>query len=93
VPLLKPQVHGDWASQAADSFRYLVMTLDGKAARSGFHRRLDHSQDVVGGARPRKSRTTKPGRRLPTLAARPLLLRALQQIGALCHYATSEPAF
>jgi hypothetical protein len=87
VPLLKPQVHDDWASQAADSFRYLAMTLDGKAARSGFHRRLDHSQQ------PRKSRTTKPGRRLPTLAARPLLLRALQQIGALCHYATSEPAF
>jgi hypothetical protein len=45
-------VHDDWASQAADSFRYLVMTLDGKAARSGFHRRLDHSQHVVGGAPP-----------------------------------------
>jgi hypothetical protein len=52
VPLLKPQVHDDWASQAADSFRYLAMTLDGKAARSGFHRRLDHSQHVVGGRDP-----------------------------------------
>ena len=92
MPLLKPHPVHDWASQAADSC-YLAMTLDGKAARSGFHLRLDHLQHVLGWARPRKSRTTKPGRRLPTLAARPLLLRALQQIGALCHYATSEPAF
>jgi hypothetical protein len=31
------------------------MTLDGKAARSGFHLRLDHLQHVLGWARPRKS--------------------------------------
>jgi hypothetical protein len=45
--MLKPRPVHDWASHAADSFRYLAMTLDGKAARSGFHRRLDYAQHVV----------------------------------------------
>jgi hypothetical protein len=30
----------DWTSHAADSFRYLALTLDRKAARSGFYRRI-----------------------------------------------------
>ena len=47
APLLKPHPVHDWASHAADSFRYLAMTLDAKAARSGFHRRLDYGQHVV----------------------------------------------
>jgi hypothetical protein len=47
APLLKPHPMHDWASHAADSFRYLAMTLDAKAARSGFHRRLDYGQHVV----------------------------------------------
>ena len=47
APLLKPHPVHDWASHAADSFRYLAMSLDAKAARSGFHRRLDYGQHVV----------------------------------------------
>jgi phage terminase large subunit len=38
----------DWTSHAADSFRYLAMTLEGCAARSGFYRRIEYSlQGVV----------------------------------------------
>jgi hypothetical protein len=34
----------DWTSHAADSFRYLAMTLDRRAAQSGFHRRIEYAQ-------------------------------------------------
>jgi phage terminase large subunit len=38
----------DWTSHAADSFRYLAMTPEGCAARSGFYRRIEYSlQGVV----------------------------------------------
>jgi phage terminase large subunit len=41
--LLKPHPVHDWTSHAADSFRYLAMTLDAKATRSDFHRRLEYT--------------------------------------------------
>jgi len=47
VPLLKPHPVHDWASHAADSFRYLALTLDARAARSGFHRRLEYAEQGV----------------------------------------------
>ena len=34
----------DWTSHAADSFRYLALTLDRKAAQTGFYRRIEYSQ-------------------------------------------------
>jgi hypothetical protein len=34
----------DWTSHAADSFRYLALTLDRKATQTGFHRRIEYSQ-------------------------------------------------
>jgi hypothetical protein len=37
----------DWTSHAADSFRYLAMTLDRQAAQSGFHRRIEYAQQGV----------------------------------------------
>jgi hypothetical protein len=37
-PVLKPRPVRDWTSHAASSFRYLAMTLDGTAIRTGFHR-------------------------------------------------------
>jgi hypothetical protein len=37
----------DWTSHAADSFRYLAMTLDAKATRSDFHRRLEYTAHGV----------------------------------------------
>jgi hypothetical protein len=36
---LRPHPVHDWTSHAADSFRYLAMTLDGPAAQSGFTER------------------------------------------------------
>jgi phage terminase large subunit len=41
---LRPHPVHDWTSHAADSFRYLAMTLDGRSARSGFHRRIEYSR-------------------------------------------------
>jgi phage terminase large subunit len=41
---LRPHPVHDWTSHAADSFRYLAMTLDGRAAQSGFHRRIAYSK-------------------------------------------------
>jgi hypothetical protein len=32
---------------AADSFRYLALTLDRRATRSGFYRRIDYPQHGV----------------------------------------------
>jgi len=34
----------DWTSHAADSFRYLALTLDRKSAQVGFYRRIEYSQ-------------------------------------------------
>jgi hypothetical protein len=44
---LRPHPVHDWTSHAADSFRYLAMTLDGRTARSGFYRRIEYSQHGV----------------------------------------------
>jgi hypothetical protein len=37
----------DWTSHAADAFRYLALTLDRKATRSGFYRRIEYGQQGV----------------------------------------------
>jgi hypothetical protein len=37
----------DRTSHAADSFRYLALTLDRKATHSGFYRRIDYPQHGV----------------------------------------------
>jgi phage terminase large subunit len=47
APVLKPRPVHDWTSHAADAFRYLAMTLDGKAVKTGFHRRLEYSRDGI----------------------------------------------
>lgn len=39
---LRPHPVHDWTSHAADSFRYLAMTLDGRAGQSGFYRRIEY---------------------------------------------------
>ena len=44
---LRPHPVHDWTSHAADSFRYLAMTLDGRAAHSGFHRRIEYTRQGV----------------------------------------------
>jgi len=44
---LRPQPVHDWTSHAADSFRYLAMTLDRRTAESGFHRRIEYAQQGV----------------------------------------------
>ena len=36
----------DWISRAADSFRYLAMTLDGREVR-GFYRRIEYAREGV----------------------------------------------
>jgi phage terminase large subunit len=41
---LRPHPVHDWTSHAADSFRYLAMTLDGRVGQSGFHRRIEYSR-------------------------------------------------
>jgi hypothetical protein len=41
---LRPQPVHDWTSHAADSFRYLAMTLDRRAVQTGFHRRIEYAQ-------------------------------------------------
>jgi hypothetical protein len=38
---LKPTPVHDWASHAADAFRYLALTLDSKTQMQGFNRKLD----------------------------------------------------
>jgi phage terminase large subunit len=43
---LKPKPVHDWTSHAADSFRYLAMTLDG-VARSGFDRPINYPSMAV----------------------------------------------
>jgi phage terminase large subunit len=44
---LRPQPVHDWASHAADAFRYLAMTLDRKVVQTGFHRRIEYLQQGV----------------------------------------------
>jgi hypothetical protein len=44
---LRPRPVHDWTSHAADSFRYLALTLDRKATHSGFYRRIDYPQGGV----------------------------------------------
>ena len=44
---LRPHPVHDWTSHAADSFRYLAMTLDRRAAQSGFHRRIEYARQGV----------------------------------------------
>jgi phage terminase large subunit len=44
---LRPRPLHDWTSHAADAFRYLALTLDRKATRSGFYRRIDYPQEGV----------------------------------------------
>jgi phage terminase large subunit len=40
---LRPQPVHDWTSHAADSFRYLALTLDRRAMRSGFYRPIAYA--------------------------------------------------
>jgi hypothetical protein len=47
TPLLKPQPVHDWTSHAADSFRYLALTLDRQAMQTGFYRRIDYATEGV----------------------------------------------
>ncbi len=44
---LKPGPVHDWTSHAADSFRYLAMTLDAKTVQSGFHRRIEYQRTGI----------------------------------------------
>jgi hypothetical protein len=39
--VLRPTPVHDWTSHAADSFRYLALTLDRMTARTSFNRRLE----------------------------------------------------
>jgi hypothetical protein len=39
---LKPRPVHDWASHAADAFRYLAMTLDTRIVNTGFNRRIEY---------------------------------------------------
>jgi hypothetical protein len=40
-PMLRPAPVHDWTSHAADSFRYLALTLDRRTTTTGFNRRLE----------------------------------------------------
>jgi phage terminase large subunit len=41
---LRPHPVHDWTSHAADSFRYLALTLDRRTLLGGFHRRIEYVQ-------------------------------------------------
>ena len=41
---LRPHPVHDWTSHAADSFRYLALTLDRRAVQRDFHRRIEYAQ-------------------------------------------------
>jgi phage terminase large subunit len=47
TPLLKPHPVHDWTSHAADSFRYLAMTVDRKVNRASFYRPIHYSSAGV----------------------------------------------
>jgi phage terminase large subunit len=42
LKVLRPQPVHDWTSHAADSFRYLALTLNRRAVQSGFNRRIGY---------------------------------------------------
>ena len=42
LQVLKPRAIHDWASHAADAFRYLAMTLDRTVLRKGFNKRIEY---------------------------------------------------
>lgn len=44
---LRPHPVHDWSSHAADSARYLAMTLDTRIVNTGFHRKLNYPQASV----------------------------------------------
>jgi hypothetical protein len=44
---LRPHPVHDWTSHAADSFRYLAMTLDGQAGTAEFHRRIEYPRHLL----------------------------------------------
>jgi hypothetical protein len=44
---LRPQPIHDWTSHAADAFRYLAMTLDGRVGQGGFHRRIEYAREIL----------------------------------------------
>jgi phage terminase large subunit len=43
---LRPHPVHDWTSHAADAFRYLAMTLDGREVK-GFYRRIEYRREGV----------------------------------------------
>jgi phage terminase large subunit len=45
--VLRPHPVHDWASHAADAFRYLAMTLDRRTIHSGFGRRIEYPKHGV----------------------------------------------
>jgi phage terminase large subunit len=44
---LRPHPVHDWTSHAADSFRYLAMTLDERTRQSGFYRRIQYASHGI----------------------------------------------
>ena len=44
---LKPRPVHDWTSHAADSFRYLAMTLDSRIIQTGFNRQINYPRASV----------------------------------------------
>jgi phage terminase large subunit len=44
---LRPHPIHDWTSHAADAFRYLAMTLDGRVGQGGFNRRIEYGQPAL----------------------------------------------
>ena len=44
---LKPRPVHDWASHAADAFRYLAMSLDRTADMTGFNRPINYPKAAV----------------------------------------------
>ena len=62
LKVLRPRPVHDWTSHAADAFRYLAMTLDGKARMSGFHRRTAKRPDLLRGGGPESAHPVATGR-------------------------------
>jgi phage terminase large subunit len=42
LQVLRPRPVHDWTSHAADAFRYLALTLDRRAIKTGFGRDIDY---------------------------------------------------
>ena len=47
LQVLRPRPVHDWASHAADAFRYLAMTLDRTVLRKGFNKRIEYPETGV----------------------------------------------